>query len=149
VIADDDPVVQLLLSMSLGSKFEVVGIAADGEEAIDLVRRKQPDVALVDVVMPRGGGARAVRGIVEVAPGTAIVMLSGHNASAAVSRLLQAGAVVYRRKGVQADVLAEALAQSIETHTAERRESAWRILSCYRVALDHRSGGKRASASCR
>jgi DNA-binding NarL/FixJ family response regulator len=125
--------------MSLSPAFEVVGLAADGEEAIELTRARQPDAALVDVVMPRGGGLRAARGILEVAPDTAIVMLSGDRTNAAVRELLRAGSIVYRRKGLQAHALGDALVQSIQMHTAERRESAWRILSWYSVALDRRS----------
>jgi CheY-like chemotaxis protein len=136
VIADDDPVVQLLLSMSLGGEFEVVGVAADGDEAIELARTSQPDAALLDVVMPKGGGLGAVRGIVEVAPGTAIVMLSGCQADGVVRELIQAGAVAYRRKSATTRILAEALNDSIKAHTAERRESALAILPWYCLGLD-------------
>ena len=139
VIADDDPVVQLILSMSLRREFDVVGLAADGEEAIELANSSQPDAALVDVVMPKGGGVRAARGILKVAPDTAIVMLSGHRCNSAVRQLLKAGAIVYRRKGIEPHALAEALTQSIKAHTAERRESAWRILSWYCASLDRQS----------
>ncbi len=139
VIADDDPVVQLVLSMSLGADFEVVGLAADGQEAIDLVAVRQPDAVLVDVVMPNGGGVRAARGILKVAPDTAIVMLSGQTCDRAVRQLLRAGAIVYRRKGSDPKALAMALTQSIQAHSAERRESAWGILSWYCASLDHQS----------
>ncbi len=139
VIADDDPVVQLILSTSLGPEFEVVGIAADGEEAIELAEASQPDVALVDVVMPKGGGVRAARGILKVSPDTAIVMLSGHKCSGTVGQLLHAGTIRYCRKGIEPHALAKALAQSIQAHTAERRESAWRILSWYCASLDRQS----------
>lgn len=46
MIADDDPVVQTMLSMSLDGEFEVVGVAADSEEAIELARISQPDAAV-------------------------------------------------------------------------------------------------------
>jgi DNA-binding NarL/FixJ family response regulator len=139
VIADDDPVVQLFLSISLEDEFEVVGLAADGREAIELVEASQPDAALVDVVMPNGGGVRAARGILKVAPDTAIVMLSGQKCNRAVRQLLQAGAIVYRRKGTDPHALGVALTQSIQAHTAERRESAWKILSWYCTSLDRQS----------
>ncbi len=138
VIADDDPVVQSMLSMSLGSRFEVVGAAADGEEAIELARVWQPDAALVDVQMPKGGGLGAVRGIREVAPATAIVMLSGHRSHGVVRELTRAGAIAYRRKGATADALAAALTDSIEAHAAERRASAWPILAWYCRGLNRR-----------
>ncbi|MGD1055830.1 MAG: response regulator transcription factor [Solirubrobacteraceae bacterium] len=139
VIADDDPIARILLDSTLGNEFEVVGVAADSEEAIELSRVGQPDAALIDVVMPKGGGLRAVRGILEVAPDTAIVMLSGFDGDGVVRELIEAGAIAYRRKGVAPRALAEALTESIKVHTAERRESAWSILSWYCASLNRRS----------
>jgi DNA-binding NarL/FixJ family response regulator len=139
VIADDDPVVQSMLGISLARAFDIVGVAGDGEQAIELARINQPDAALVDVVMPKGGGLHAVRGIREVAPDTAIVMLSGQRCHGVVGELLRAGAIAYRRKGVAPHALAEALTESIEVHIAERRRSAWAILPSYCVGLARRS----------
>jgi DNA-binding NarL/FixJ family response regulator len=102
MIADDDPVVQTMLDMSLSYEFDVVGLAADGKEAI--------------------GGLRAVRGIHEVAPDTAIVVLSVDESEGVIRELMQAGAVAYLRKGVAPKVVAEALRNSIEAHAVERRE---------------------------
>jgi len=125
-----------MLSMSLAHEFEVVGLAGDGEEAIELARANQPDAALVDVRMPKGGGLRAVKGILEVAPNTAIVILSGHRSHGMVRELMQAGAIAYRRKGVAPQLLATALTQSIKSHAADRRGSAW--LGWYCLGLDRR-----------
>ncbi len=122
MIADDDPVVQTMLDMSLAREFDVIGLAANGEEAVELARAGQPDAALVDVEMPAGGGLRAVRGIHEVAPDTAIVVLSIDESDGVVRELMQAGATAYLRKGVAPQVLANALMDSIEAHAAERRE---------------------------
>jgi DNA-binding NarL/FixJ family response regulator len=123
IIADDDPVIQVLLSASLEQDFELVGIAEDSEAAIELARSTQPDVALIDVVMPKGGGPRAVAGIVEVAPRTAIVVLSGDESDALVRELIRAGAVAYGRKGLGAPALVELLNESIEARTREQARS--------------------------
>jgi two-component system response regulator DesR len=120
LIADDDPVVQSMLGMTLGEAFDVVGVAVDGEEAVQLARESQPDVALVDVEMPSGGGMRAVRGITEVAPDTAIVVLSGDESDGVVRDLIQAGATAYRRKGTDAREIAESLTESIAAHARAR-----------------------------
>jgi DNA-binding NarL/FixJ family response regulator len=138
VIADDDPVVQAMLDMSLGREFEVVGLAADSEQAVELARASQPDAALVDVRMPKGGGLLAVKGIREVAPDTAIVILSGHRSHGIVRELMRAGAIAYRRKGVAPHVLAAALTESIRVHAVDRRASAWPILAPYCRSLDRR-----------
>ena len=120
MIADDDPVVQSMLSVSLSSAFEVVGVAGDSDAAIELARASQPDAAIVDVEMPKGGGLRAVQGIVDAAPDTAIVVLSGDESDRVVRELMHAGAVAYRRKGVAPDVLAESLNESIKAHAESR-----------------------------
>ncbi len=121
MIADDDSVVRAMLGMSLEHEFDVIGVAGDGDEAVELARTSQPDAALVDVEMPKGGGLRAVSGIVEVSPDTAIVVLSGDEADGTVRDLIQAGATAYRRKGVTAQALAQSLIDSIVAHAAERR----------------------------
>jgi two-component system, NarL family, response regulator DesR len=122
MIADDDPVVQSLLDMSLSEEFDVVGLAADGEQAVELAKASRPDAALVDVEMPAGGGLRAVQGIHEVAPETAIVVLSVDESDGVVRELLQAGATAYLRKGVAPQVLADTLLDSIDAHAVERRQ---------------------------
>ena len=115
LVADDDPVVHCLIAALVGGEFEVVGSASDADEAIALADRHAPDVALVDVQMP-GGGLRATRGIVERAPSTAIVILSGDDEHSAVVELLGAGAVSYLRKGGAAQELIERLHASIDAH---------------------------------
>jgi DNA-binding NarL/FixJ family response regulator len=113
IIADDDPVVQSMLDMSLRSEFDVIGVASDSDEAIALAEERQPDVAIIDVDMPKGGGLGAVRGILDVAPDTAIVVLSSDESDAGVRELMQAGAMTYQRKGVQHELLVQALNDSI------------------------------------
>jgi CheY-like chemotaxis protein len=135
VIADDDPVVQSVLGMALSRELDLVGVAGDGEEAVEVVRDSQPHAALVDIAMPRGGGPRAVRGIVDSAPDTAIVLLSGQW-SRLVNELIDAGAIGFRRKGIAPHALAEALLESIRIHTAERRESMWALLGWDAMALN-------------
>jgi DNA-binding NarL/FixJ family response regulator len=119
LIADDDLVVQATLNASLGSAFDVVGVAGNSELAIELAAACQPDAALVDVDMP-GGGLRAVRGILEVAPATAVVMLSSDESDQGVRELMTAGAMAYCRKGVGSDVLADLLTRSIEVRVSDR-----------------------------
>jgi DNA-binding NarL/FixJ family response regulator len=124
MIADDDPVVQSMLSVSLSRAFEVVGVAGDSDAAIDLARASQPDAAVVDVEMPNGGGLHAVEGILEAAPGTAIVVLSGDESDRVVRELIGAGAIAYRRKGVPPEALAECLTESIKAHADGRLDPA-------------------------
>jgi DNA-binding NarL/FixJ family response regulator len=120
LIADDDLVITSLLSATLDQDFEVVGIATDSEEAIALAGSSQPDVALIDVEMPKGGAPRAVPGIVEVAPEAAIVVLSGDESDQLVRDLIRAGAVAYSRKGIDPEDLVALLHNSIEVRAIER-----------------------------
>jgi len=113
IIADDDPVVRSLLEGSLRSEFEIVGIASDGEDVVELARVLRPAAALVDVDMPKGGGMAAVKGIGATSPHTAIVMLSGDESEQVVRDLMLAGAIAYRRKGTPAGTLAESLTDAI------------------------------------
>ncbi len=117
LIADDDPVVRSALGISLSDEFELAGVAGDAQEAIRLAELEHPDVALVDVEMP-GGGLFAVQGIVRVSPATAIVVLSVDEIEGGVRELIAAGAVAYRRKGIEPRALAASLRSAITAHGA-------------------------------
>jgi DNA-binding NarL/FixJ family response regulator len=116
LIADDDPDVRAVLSAQLAAEFEVVGTATDTDEAIALAAETRPDIALVDVQMPGGGGLRATREIREAAPDTTIVALSADESERVVLDMLKAGAVTYLRKGVGADDLAALLHEALRAH---------------------------------
>lgn len=120
LIADDDPVVRSTLNLSLSDEFELVGAACDAEEAIELARSEQPDVALIDLDMPKGGGLHAVRGLAYVAPRTAVVVLSVDESEAVVREIIGAGAVCYRRKGIAPRQLAGDLLAAISIHADAR-----------------------------
>jgi DNA-binding NarL/FixJ family response regulator len=118
LIADDDAVLRRTIGALVGGVFDVVGLAADAQEAIALAVRHRPDVALVDVQMPGGGGLHATQRIAAQSPRTAIVILSGDEEHSAVLELLTAGAVSYLRKGRSVDELVRRLHASIEAHAA-------------------------------
>jgi CheY-like chemotaxis protein len=116
LIADDDPDVRAVLSAQLAPEFEVVGTATDTDEAIALAAETCPDIALVDVQMPGGGGVRATREIRDAAPDTTIVALSADESERVVLEMLRAGAVAYLRKGVGANDLAALLHEALRAH---------------------------------
>ncbi|WP_231648547.1 response regulator [Saccharothrix sp. NRRL B-16348] len=78
VISDDDPMIRDALREVLDAEpdFEVVAVARDADEAIELVERHGPAVVVLDVRMPGGGGGRAAREIRHRSPETAILALS-------------------------------------------------------------------------
>jgi len=116
LIADDEPLVRAMLLAQLEAEFEVVAAAADADEAIAFALEHQPDVAIVDVEMPGGGGLRATREIRACSPSTAVLVLSSDESDAGVIAMLEAGAVSYFRKGLAAGELANALSESIDAH---------------------------------
>jgi DNA-binding NarL/FixJ family response regulator len=81
----------------------------------------QPDVALLDVDMP-SGGLSAVQGILEMAPATAIVLLSNDELETEVRALPLAGASAYCRKGVSPEVLADMLTRSIHARAGDSQQ---------------------------
>jgi len=119
LIADDDPVARSALSIQLGADFELVGTAKDAEEAIAVAEQQEPDVAIIDVQMPAGGGLRATREIHARVPHTAIVILSIDEQHESVVELLNAGAMSYCRKGIPAHELTANLQMAIAAHARQ------------------------------
>src|SRR4026209_922553 len=78
LVADDAPALRDAPSSLLAQEpsLALVGSAADADEAVTIAKREQPDVALVDVSMPAGGGPRAGREIVRTSPPTTVIALS-------------------------------------------------------------------------
>lgn len=88
---------------------EVIGEAADGIEAVELVRRLKPDLAILDISMPRMGGIEATKRIKEISPSTSILILTAYDDDQYVFALLEAGAAGYLLKDVSADELVRAV----------------------------------------
>ncbi|MDQ3676326.1 MAG: response regulator transcription factor [Actinomycetota bacterium] len=116
LIADDDPVVVSMLRAQLAPSFDVVAAARDAEDAIALANRHQPDVAIIDVQMPTGGGLRATKEMQSRASGTAIVVLSADESDGMVRDMIGAGAIAYVRKGATTEELAMTLQRAIVAH---------------------------------
>ncbi len=101
LVADDQREVLEALALLVGADpdLELVGQAQDAEEAIALAVHLRPDVALLDVKMPKGGGQRAAREIALRSPATRVVALSAYEDRSSVLEMLRAGAVGYLVKG--------------------------------------------------
>ncbi|MEV4599807.1 response regulator transcription factor [Amycolatopsis sp. NPDC049253] len=102
VISDDDDMIRDALREVLDEQpdIEVVGVGRDADDAITLAERHRPAVAVLDVRMPGGGGARAAREIAARCPGTAVLAFSAYSDHASMASLESAGAVEYLTKGV-------------------------------------------------
>ncbi len=118
LIAEDDPELRSLLGQVIGAEpaFELVASAEDAPAAIALAAATRPDVALVDVQMPGGGGVTAARGIHRRSAGTKVLAFSGEGARESVLQMLEAGAIGYLLKGESLDELVEAIKRAGAGH---------------------------------
>ena len=103
MIADDHPLVREALHRTLDGEedIEVVAEAGDGEEAVKLASELKPSVAVMDIVMPKLNGIEATRRIKEIAPDTAILILTAYDDDEYVLGLLDAGAAGYLLKSAR------------------------------------------------
>ncbi len=111
LLCDDTRAVLLLLAaeFSLHDDLEIVGQASDGGEVVELARALQPDVVVLDLVMPRRDGLQALPEILAVAPGAAVIVLSALENELMGRRALALGARGYLEKGTPASAVAEAV----------------------------------------
>jgi len=111
LIADDHAVVRSGLAAFLLAfdDLELAGEASSGEEAVRLCGQLQPDVVLMDLVMPEMDGAAATRAIRQACPQIQVIALTSFKEEELVQGALQAGAIGYLLKNVSADELAEAI----------------------------------------
>ncbi len=115
IVADDDPVSRLMLGAIVKREpgFELVGEAADANQAIELALRRRPDVVLLDVDMPGGGGARAAVEIREGLPEVRIVAISADDSQGSQYDMMRAGAVGFVIKGSSDDEILRVIRSSV------------------------------------
>src|ERR687892_735662 len=116
LIAEDETIIRLDLKELLeGAGFEVVAEARDGLEAVDLARETSPDVAILDVKMPRLDGIEAARRILDERP-IPIVMLTAYGQQELVNRAVEAGVFGYLVKPFRETDLLPAIATARAPH---------------------------------
>ncbi|MFJ9040853.1 response regulator [Streptomyces sp. NPDC102406] len=100
LLADDEAMIRAGVGaiLAAGGDFEVVAEAADGREAVTAARAHRPDVALLDIRMPRMDGLAAAEEITATMPGTAVAMLTTFSEDAYVARALAGGATGFLLK---------------------------------------------------
>ncbi len=110
LIADDAAFMrQMIREIIEPEGFEVVGEATDGVEVVESYHQLEPDLVMMDIVMPKCSGIDAVREIVAKAPGACIVMCSALGQETLVMEALQAGAKDFIVKPFKPDAVLSTL----------------------------------------
>ena len=111
VLADDHALVRKGIRAVLGTLagVEIVAETADGREALDLIERHRPDIALIDITMPGLNGLEVAARAAKVSPETKILILSMHAGEAYVAQALRAGIAGYLLKDAAEDELPMAI----------------------------------------
>ena len=111
LIADDHGVLRDGLGRVIAAQvdLELVGVAANGAEAVELCRRTSPDVVLMDLEMPVMDGIEATRAIVHANPATAVLVLTSFADRRRITGALDAGALGYLLKDASADDVVEGI----------------------------------------
>ena len=120
LIADDAAATRRVLVELLGDTSDLICVAAvgDANAAVSEAARYRPDVALLDVMMPGGGGLSAAAGIREVSPQTRMLAYSASSDRASVIQMLRSGARGYLVKGAPALDLIDGLRRCANGYTA-------------------------------
>jgi len=116
VLAEDHHIVRQGIRAILEREpgFDVVGESGDGLEAAQLVEHLQPDVLVLDLMIPSLSGVEVARQVRQRSPNTCIVILSMHAAEPYVLEALQAGAMAYVLKESHSDELVRAIRNALE-----------------------------------
>ena len=131
LIADDHSVVRqgLRMFLGVGTDFEVVGEATNGEEAVRLAKELSPDVVLMDLLMPVMDGITAIGKIRAESPDVEVVALTSVLEDASVVGAVRAGAIGYLLKDTEANELRRAIRAAAAGQVQLAPEAATRLMN--------------------
>src|SRR5215210_6160024 len=130
LITDDHGVVRqgLRMFLSLDPELEVVGEASNGKEALRMARELEPDVVLMDLVMPVMDGIEATGAIRAELPDVEVIALTSVLEDASVSGAVKAGAIGYLLKNTEAEELGRAIKAAADGQVQLAAEAAARLI---------------------
>ncbi len=134
MLVDDHQMVRngLATFLLVHDDLELVGEASDGEQAVARFGRAAPDVVLMDLKMPRMNGVDATRALLRQDPHVRIIALTSFKDESLVQDALDAGAIGYLLKDVDADALAEAIRAAHRGEPTLAPEAAWALFTASR-----------------
>ncbi|WP_067462654.1 response regulator [Actinomadura macra] len=131
IVVDDHSVMRAGVVALLAAEpgIEIVGEAGDGREAVELVERLCPDVALIDLRMPVLDGAAATEAIVAGGGGTRVLILTTYDTDSEIERAIEAGAIGYLLKDTTREQLADAIRSAARGETVLAPRVAERLVA--------------------
>jgi DNA-binding NarL/FixJ family response regulator len=136
VVVDDHAMFRTGVKAEIGAAVQVVGEAADAERAISVVLQTQPDVVLLDVHLPGGGGIEVLRKVHEKSPDQKFLALSVSDAAEDVIGLIRAGARGYVTKSISGQELIDAIRRVAEGDAVFSPRLAGFVLDAFSGAID-------------
>jgi DNA-binding NarL/FixJ family response regulator len=133
VLVDDHALFRAGVRGELGAKVEIVGEAESVAEAVPLIKATDPDVVLLDVHLPDGGGEAVIAGVVPERPGVKFLALSVSDAAEDVIGVIRAGARGYVTKTISGDELADAVRRVAEGDAVFSPRLAGFVLDAFRA----------------
>ena len=113
-VVDDHDLFRAGVKAELADRFEVVGEASDADAAVELIREREPDVVLLDVHLPGGGGRKVVEEVKRTHPDVVFLAISASDAPEDVVSVVHAGARGYVTKTISTSDLADAIERVAE-----------------------------------
>lgn len=142
IVVDDHQIVRegIVAVLARESDFEIVGEGSNGAEAINLVRQRKPDVALMDAQMPGLSGAETIKSIGQMSPRTHVIVLSMHDSEYIVLQMLRAGARSYLLKGAKSGEVVQAIRDTMRGASYLSPAIARTVLDTLTYAATSRGG---------
>ncbi len=134
-LVDDHELFRSGVRAELGDDFDVIGEASEVDAAVDMILERRPDVVLLDVHLPGGGGREVARRVMAVAPEVCFLALSVSDAAEDVIGVIRAGARGYVTKTISGPELGDAIRRVADGDAVFSRRLAGFVLDAFAAGL--------------